>query len=74
MADTKVLAEILAVLKRIDARLATALEAEGLEVEREPTCPHCGSNDLVEDVAFGEAPRNVCRSCTRVSAQEAANA
>lgn len=72
MADAKVLAEILKVLRRIDARLAAVMEADGIEAP-EPTCPHCGSTDLLPDAAFGEAARVVCRSCSRVSAQEAVN-
>lgn len=70
MADAKVLSEILVVLKRIDARLAAALEADGIEMG--DRCEHCGLADLVEDTAFGDPKRRLaCRDCGKVTLKEA---
>lgn len=70
MADA-VLAEILAVLKRIEARLAIVMEADGLEMG-EAVCVHCGSEKLA-DTSTATLQRVTCLTCGKSDPSEALN-
>ncbi len=67
----QLLVEILAVLRRLDARVAALMETDGVEMGGK--CGACGSTDVVEDRAFGQRLRLICRGCAGVTELEAVN-
>lgn len=60
---------LVAQLDRIEKKLDALLEDSGVAVEV-PTCGACGSDDVLEDNAFGEPLRNFCRACGHLTVVE----
>lgn len=68
MADRAIKAQLDRIEKKLDVLLGEDPDAVPI-----PTCGHCGSEDILEDQAFGEAaPMIVCRACGKVTVPEPA--